>query len=93
MFSVAPSVELGQIMCEYDLCPIFSYYCWQTLFTLRDFVLQSSSSNDASVDFADDKGPFEFSPIAEFTSPLYVHITIARDTEAVSSRLTQLLQC
>ena len=46
-----------------------------------------TSSNDTSVDIVDDEGSFEFSPKAEFTSPLYVLITHAADTEATSPRL------
>ena len=38
--------------------------------------------NAISVDIVDDEGSFQFSPEAEFTSPLYVHITCATDTEA-----------
>ena len=38
--------------------------------------------NDASADIVDDKGSFEVSPKAEFTSPVYVHSTLATDTEA-----------
>ena len=34
---------------------------------------------------------FEFSPKAEFTSPLYVHIAFATDTEAPSLCLAQLI--
>ena len=32
-----------------------------------------------------------FSPKAEFTTPLHVHITLATDTDPASLRLTQLL--
>ena len=52
-----------------------------------------SSLNDAFVDIVDGEGSFEFSPIAEFTSHLHVHITLAADTEATSLRLVQLLKC
>ena len=38
--------------------------------------------NAISVDIVDDEGSFQFSPEAEFTSPLCVHITRATDTEA-----------
>ena len=44
------------------------YYWWQTLFTLR-VTLLLSSSNDASVNIADDKGSFDFS---------WIHINFAR---------------
>ena len=49
--------------------------------------------NDASVDIVDDEGLFQFSSEAEFTSPLYVHITLATDSEAESPYFAQLLQC
>ena len=49
--------------------------------------------NDASGDNVDDESYYQFSPEAEFTSPLYVRITLATDTEAESLCLTQLLQC
>ena len=81
-----PSVWLGQVMCQYDLYPI-------NFLLLVTNTLLLSSSNDASVDIADDKGSFDFSLKAEFTSTLHVHITLARETEAASSRLAQLLQC
>ena len=48
-----------------------------------------SSSN---VDIVADEGSLEFTPKAELTWPLHVHITLERDTEAPSSRLAQLLQ-
>ena len=51
------------------------------------------SLNDASVDFVDDEGFFQFSPEAEFTPPLYVHIIFATDTEREALCFTQLLQC
>ena len=71
--------------------PLFFYYRWQTLFTLRVSLLLSSL-NDVSVDIVDDEGSIEFSPEAEFTSPLHVHITLAANTEPASLRFTQLLQ-
>ena len=55
------------------------YHCQQILFTLRVSSLLWSS-NDASADIADDEGSFQFSPEAEFTLHLHVHITIAVDT-------------
>ena len=51
------------------------------------------SLNDASGDLANDEGSFQFSPEAEFTLPLYVHITLAADTEAESPCSSKLLQC
>ena len=49
--------------------------------------------DDGSVDNVNDEGSFQFSPEAEFTSPLYVHITLGTDTEAESPCFAQLLQC
>ena len=43
-----------------------------------------------SVDINDNEGSFQFSPEAEFTSPLYVHITPETDTEAESPIFTEL---
>ena len=65
-------------MVEYYLYPIFffSVITDKRLFTLITFLL-ISSSNDASADIVEDEGgSFEFPPKAEFTSPLYVHITL-----------------
>ena len=56
---------------------IFYNFC-QTLFVVR-VSSWLSSFNDASVDIADDKGSFVFSPKA--------------DTEAEPPLLAQLLQC
>ena len=50
------------------------------LFTLRVSSLQLPS-NDASGETIDDKSSCQFSPEAEFTSPIYVHITLLTDTE------------
>ena len=63
--------------------PFFFYHCQQVLFKLRVSSLLSPL-NDASVDIVDDEGSFQFSPEAEFTSHLYVHITLAKDTEVGS---------
>ena len=68
------------------------YYCQQVFFTLRVSSLLSPL-NDASVDFVDGMVSFQFSLEAEFTSHLYVHITLATDTEAESPCFAQLLQC
>ena len=65
-------------MVEYYLYPFFffSVITDKRLFTLITFLL-ISSSNDASADIVEDEGgSFEFPPKAEFTSPLYVHITL-----------------
>ena len=71
----------------------FIFYYWQqVLFTLRVSSLLSPL-NDASGDIVVDEGSFQFSPEAEFTSPLYVHITFATDTEAESTCFAKLLQC
>ena len=61
----------------------FFYSHQQVLFILRVSSLLSPL-NDASGDNVDDENFFEFSPEAEFISPLYVHITVATDTEAES---------
>ena len=44
-----------------------------------------SSSNDVSANTVDDESFFKFSPKAEFASPLYVHITLAIDTNSKTS--------
>ena len=72
--------------------PFIFYYCQQVLFSLRVSSLLFSL-NDVSVDLVDDEGSFQFSPEAEFKRPLYVHITLATDTEAEAPCFTQLLQC
>ena len=60
---------------------LFIFYCCrQTLIWIRVSLLKTSL-NDASVDIVDDEGSLEVSPKAEFLSPLYVHITLATDTE------------
>ena len=72
-----------QVLCKYDLCPIYLLLLvtllvtllLATFFTLRVSLLLSSS-NDASVDIVDDEDFLNFSSKAEFTSPLYVHITL-----------------
>ena len=51
-----------------------------------------SSSNDVSADTVDEEGSFELSPKTEFISPLYVHITLATDTDVAASCFAQLLQ-
>ena len=56
------------------------------------FVTLLSSSNDTSVDIVDDESSFEFSPKAEFTSPLYVYITPTIDTDAPCSRQRHTLR-
>ena len=71
--------------------PSIFYYCQQVLFTSRVSSLLSPL-NDASLDLVDDEGPFQFSPEAEFTSPLYVHITFATDNKAESQCFKELLQ-
>ena len=78
---------LGHVIFEYILHPIFFYYCQQVLFTLRVSSLLSPL-NDASGDIVVDEGSFQFSPEAEFTSPLYVHITLAANTETESPRFS-----
>ena len=68
-------------MFEYILHPIFFYYCQQILYALRGFSLLSPII-DVSGDIGDDEGSFQFSPGGELASPLYVHITLAKDTGA-----------
>ena len=46
---------------------------------------------NVSDDTVDEEDSFEFSPKADFTSPLYVYITLATGTDAAASRLAQLL--
>ena len=68
------------------------FYCWQqVLFKLRVSSLLSTL-NDASVDIVDDEDSFQFSSEAEFTLPLYFHITLAKDAEPESLCLARLLQ-
>ena len=71
----------------------FIFYCWQqVLFKLRVSSLLSTL-NDASVDIVDDEDSFQFSAEAEFTLPLYFHITLAKkDAEPESLCLARLLQ-
>ena len=71
--------------------PFIFCYCLKDFFTLR-FSSLRSSLNDASIDIVDE-GFFQFFPEAEFTSLLYVYITLATDTEAESLCFAQLLQC
>ena len=57
-------------MFECNLYPIYLFCnCWQSLFPLRGFSLLSSS-NDPSVDIADNEGSSEFSPKCQFISTL-----------------------
>ena len=72
--------------------PFIFCYCQQVLFTLGVSSLLSPL-NDASVDFADDMSSFQFSPEAQFTSPLYFYMTLATDTEAKSLCFPQVLRC
>ena len=68
---MAPSVEASDIWI-YFIPLLFIFYYYQ----------QVSRLNDASVDIRDDEDSFQFSPEAEFTSHLYVHVIFATDTEA-----------
>ena len=83
---------MGQVIFEYILYPIYFLHCQQALFKLRVSSLLSPS-NDAYVDTVEDEGSFQFSPKAEFTLHLHIHITFATDTEAGSPCFTQLLKC
>ena len=62
----------------------------KTLYTSRAFILLSLA-NDVSVATVDERDSFEFSSKVDFTSPLYVYITLATDTDAAAMRLAQLL--
>ena len=92
IFSIASSVGLEQVICEYDLYPIY-FLLLVTNFNFVKSFFVTIIIKWASVDIIDDEGSFEFSTKAEFTSPLYIHITLATDTKAPSSGLEQLLQC
>ena len=82
----------ADLMFEYNLYPIFFYIiASKTLYTLRVSLLLSSSNN-VSADTVDDEGSFELPSKAEFTSQLYVQITLATDTDATASYFAQLLQ-
>ena len=59
----------GQLMFEYNLYPIYILLSQTNFIYIKSFSLLSSSNN-ASVDIVDEKGSFEFSPKAEFTSTL-----------------------
>ena len=45
------------------------------------------------LDIVDEEGSFYFSIEAEFVSPVYVHITLATNTDGESPSFAQLLQC
>ena len=77
-------------MFEYILYPIyFLILLIRFFFTLRVSSLLSPL-NDASVDIVYDEGSFQFSPEAEFTSPLYICVNLSTDTEAESSCFLRL---
>ena len=79
-------------MFEHNLYPIlFSVITDKILVKLRaSFILLSS--NDASADISDGDSSFYFSLKTEFTSHLYVYVTLVTDTEAATSCFAQLLQ-
>ena len=52
-----------------------------------------STLNDTSVENVDVEDSFQFFLETEFSSTLYVHITLATDTEAESPFSVQLVQC
>ena len=80
-------------MFEHNLYPIlFAIITDKILFTLRASLLLLSSSNDVSAHISVDEGSFEFFLKVEFTSHMYVHITLAIGTEAAASCFPQLLQ-
>ena len=69
--------------------------CFISILVLFTFGVSSllSTLNDTSVDILDVKGSFQFFLEVEFSSPLYVHIILATDTEAESPFSVQLVQC
>ena len=80
----------GQVMFLYPI--LFSIISSKTLYGLSASLLLSSS-NDVSAETVDDEGGcFEFSPKAEFISSLYIHVTVATDTDAAAFCYAQLLQ-
>ena len=58
------------------------YFYVKTKISVGFQICISVPLNYASVDIVNDEGSFQVSPKAEFTSPLYVHITLAIDTES-----------
>ena len=64
--------------------------CQQVLFTLRVSSLLSPL-NHASLDIVNGEGSIQFSLELKFTSPLFVHITFATNTEVESPCFAQLL--
>ena len=83
---------LGQVIFVNFLQPIY------VLLLPTSFIYIKVSSlllplNDASGDIVDDESSFQFSSEVEFISSLYVHITLAADTEEGSLCFAQLLQC
>ena len=69
---------LGQLIFEYILHPN-NFLKLSTSFLYIRVSSLLPPLNDASSDIIDDEGSFQFSTKAEFTSPLYVHITFAAE--------------
>ena len=67
------------------------YYCQQAWCKLRLLTLLSPLY-DAFDDIVDDECSFQFSPEAEFTSPAYVHVTLATNNQAELPCFAQLRQ-
>ena len=71
---------MGHVIFEYILHFIY-FLLLSTSFIYIDSLLLSPL-NDAPGDIVDDESSFQFFSEAEFTSTLYVHFTLATDTEA-----------
>ena len=82
---------LGHLIFEYILHRIYFLLMPISLFTSRVSSLLSLLI-DASGNIFDDEGSFLFSLEAEFTSPLYVRIIFATDTELELLCFAELLQ-
>ena len=67
---------MGKVMFEHILYPIHFQI-------IRSFLIITTIKN-ASVHLVDDEGSFQFSPEAEFISPLHVQVTFPTDTKAES---------
>ena len=70
-------------MFEHILYPIHFQILLISFFTLGVSSLLPPLNN-ASVHLVDDEGSFQFSPEAEFISPLHVQVTFPADTKAES---------
>ena len=79
-------------MFEHKFCSIYYFLLLTKFIHINSFNITVSLCN-ASVDIVDDEDSFEVSPKAKFTSPLYIYIILATDTEAKSTHFSQLLCC